>query len=524
MPTVKVNGNEVTVPAGTNMIQAAELAGVEIPHFCYHQDLSVAGNCRMCLVDVEAGGRGPDIACNMVARDGLAIRTDSDNVDTMRRSVLEFMLKNHPLDCPICDQSGECTLQDHYAGHGAEGSRLRDEKHHKPKRSTLSDKITLDAERCIACSRCVRFGDEITGTSDLRLFERTDHTEIGIFPGAPIAHEYQGNLVDICPVGALTSTEFRFQKRVWYLKSTDSICSGCATGCNIRVEHQSGEIFRFKPRRNPEVNSSWMCDSGRATWSASASFDRLLTASVGGARADFAAAAAEAASLLDGKKVAVVLGNGASNEANYAAALLAGRLGGKLFHLEGNEPGAAEGGDELLMDADKSPNRKGAALAADTAGGAAGGDALKAAISAGEVEVAVVLQDDAAARLEGLSLPVVYIGTWANSTSKGAEVVLPAAAHVEQDGSFVNRHGRVQRFRRAVFPAGDSLPAHRVIEQIAVAMGGSLLPATSSALFAAFAAAHPAMEGFNHRNLGSEGRTLHPDPSISNGDASASSK
>ena len=230
MPTVKVNDIEVEVPPGTNMIEAAAKAGVEIPHYCYHPHLSIAGNCRMCLVDVEAGGRGPDIACNMQARDGLHIRTDTERVRTMRKSVMEFLLVNHPLDCPICDQSGECRLQDYYMEHGQHDSRLADAKVGKGKRQDIGEHIVLDAERCVQCSRCVRFSDEVTGTGELRLFNRTNHTQIGVFPGTRLEHDYQGNLADICPVGALTNKDFRFKKRVWWLKETSSVCTGCATG------------------------------------------------------------------------------------------------------------------------------------------------------------------------------------------------------------------------------------------------------------------------------------------------------
>ena len=232
MALVKINDIEVEVPDGTNMIEAAKQVGVDIPHYCYHPHLSIAGNCRMCLVDVEAGGRGPDVACNMGARDGLAIRTDTEQVTQMRKSTMEFLLVNHPLDCPICDQAGECRLQDYYMDHGNYESRLSDPKVSKAKRQDIGEHIVLDAERCVACSRCVRFGDEVTGTGELRLFERGDHTNIGIFPGEKLSHQYQGNLADICPVGALTNKDFRFEKRVWYLREQDSLCNGCATVCN----------------------------------------------------------------------------------------------------------------------------------------------------------------------------------------------------------------------------------------------------------------------------------------------------
>ena len=510
MPIVKVDGIEVTVENGKNMIQAAAAAGVDIPHFCYHEDLSIAGNCRMCLVDVEAGGRGPDIACNMQARDGLEIRTNSDNVHKMRESVMEFLLKNHPLDCPVCDQSGECTLQDHYATHGNSGSRLLDAKNHAPKRQLLSDKIVLDAERCIACSRCVRFGDEITKTGDLRLFERTDHTEIGLFPGEALDHGYQGNLIDICPVGALTSREFRFQKRVWYLRQTPSVCAGCATGCNIVVEHQSGEVFRFKPRRNPEVNSSWMCDEGRETWNKSNDSSRILMAKVDGERSDFAAAATAAAELLTGKKVAIVLGTKGSNEGNRAMALLGAKLeGSRLFVMAGNDPSDTATSDNLLNVEDKNPNRYGATLVADASGGA--GADLKSALDAGDFDALIVLQDDAVGRMGGATAsapPVVFIGTYTNQTSAVARVVIPASAHIEFNGTFINNNGVVQRFRRALHPVGDSLPDYSAVDKVANALCGSVVGADGAEIFAGFAEASSALKGTSWSSLGSAGKQI----------------
>ena len=510
MPTVKVDGIEVTVENGTNMIQAAAAVGVDIPHFCYHEDLSIAGNCRMCLVDVEAGGRGPDIACNMQARDGLEIRTDSENVKNMRESVMEFLLKNHPLDCPVCDQSGECTLQDHYTSHGNNGSRLLDTKNHAPKRQPLSDKIVLDAERCIACSRCVRFGDEITKTGDLRLFERTDHTEIGLFPGEALDHGYQGNLIDICPVGALTSREFRFQKRVWYLRETPSVCIGCATGCNIIVEHESGEVFRFKPRRNPDVNSSWMCDEGRETWNDSNDFTRILMAKVDGKRSDFAAAATAAAELLSGKKVAIVLGTKGSNEGNRALALLGANLeGSKLFVMEGNDPSDTVTSDNMLKVEDKNPNRRGATLVAELSGGASTGVELKRALDAGEFEAMIVLQDDAVGRMGGATAPsVVFIGTHANQTSAAAQVIIPASAHIEFNGTFINNNGMVQRFRRALHPVGDSLPDYSAVDKVANALCGSVVGSDGAEIFAGIAEASPALKGTTWASLGGAGQQI----------------
>ncbi len=514
MPTVKIDGIEVEVPAGTNMIEAAAKVGVEIPHYCYHPHLTIAGNCRMCLVDVEAGGRGPDIACNMVARDGLAIRTDTPQVSQMRKSTMEFLLKNHPLDCPICDQSGECRLQDYYMDYGKYESRLTDAKVTKHKRMDIGDHLVLDAERCVACSRCVRFGDEITGTGELRLFNRTDHTEIGIFPGERITHDYQGNLADICPVGAITSKDFRFEKRVWYLKETDSVCTLCATGCNISVCHQEGQIFRYLPRRNDAVNKSWMCDHGRMGWEAVASLSRLLRARVDGRKADVIEAVKAAAAVMKdaGEGLAVVLGSKASNEANWALwKLVRDNLpGADIYRVAGNDPGSWEGADDLLIDADKNPNHAGVAALAEhdlEIGDAAD---LKNALADGSVKALVVLQDDVLGRL-GVALsgqPLVFVGTARNSTADAAAIVLPAAHPVEQDATWTNRSGRVQRARRALHPAGDSQPAWALLEQLGSVLGTAPGASMAAVAFKKLAADIPAFAGMTYKTLGSEGAPL----------------
>lgn len=515
MALIKINGVEVDVPDGTNMIEAAKTIGVEIPHYCYHPHLSVAGNCRMCLVDIEAGGRGPDIACNIGARDGLAIRTDTPQVIQMRKSVMEFLLANHPLDCPICDQSGECRLQDYYMDHGGYESRLVDPKVSKAKRQDIGEHIVLDGERCVACSRCVRFGDEVTGTGELRLFNRTDHTEIGIFPGERLSHQYQGNLADICPVGALTNKDFRFEKRVWYLRETGSLCNGCATGCNITVGHEQNEVFRYVPRRNDDVNKSWMCDSGRMSYKRIAGLDRILRANLDGAAKDLEVvtdALANALKAHSGAAVGVVLGASETNEANWALFQLV-RLnlsGARMFCVEGNDPDASNQADDLLVDADANPNTRGAGLVAahGTTGDAV---ALAAALDDGSLEALIVLSDDVLGRLGRTSTDLkvlAYLGSHTNATAAAATHLLPAAAHVEQDGSFINRGGRVQRLRRALFPAGDSKPAYQVLDTLAAALGHETGTTMGAGSFAQMAAEIADLSGMSYRSLGEHGQVL----------------
>ena len=238
MPKVTIDGVEVEVAAGTNVLEAAKQAGIEVPHYCYHPGLSIAGQCRLCMVDIDRVPR-PQISCNMTVADGMVVHTKTERVVETRRSVMEFHLINHPLDCPVCDQAGECWLQIYYMRHGLYDPRMADEKVHKPKALPLGPHVMLDAERCILCSRCVRFCDEITGTGELGIFHRGDHSEIGLFPGATLENKYSGNVIDICPVGALTDRDFRFQVRVWYLDSARSVCTGCARGCNVDVHQPS---------------------------------------------------------------------------------------------------------------------------------------------------------------------------------------------------------------------------------------------------------------------------------------------
>lgn len=513
MPKVKINDIEVDAPAGVNVIEAAKLAGVEIPHYCYHPHLSIAGNCRMCMVETDTP-RGPmlEIGCNMQVRDGLVVRTETEKVKAIRKSVQEFLLVNHPLDCPICDQSGECRLQDYYMEHGAYDSRSVEAKNSKPKRQDIGDKLMLDAERCIQCSRCVRFGDEVTHTGDLRIMNRTDHTVIGVFPGERITHHYQGNLADICPVGALTNKDFRFERRVWYLRETDNVCTGCATGCNVNVCHQDGQVFRATPRRNDDVNKSWMCDQGRDRYRDVAGLTRVMRATVDRKKVEPADAhKVLAAKIRAASKVGFVLGTQATNEANWALAELVRKNvpDASLYWVEGNDAGSIAESDELLLDGDKNPNTYGVQLLAGKLGNV--GD--EAALASAGLDLLVVLEDDVVTRLGPVDLPpIAYFGHRANPTLDRAIVVIPTAHAVEQDGSYTNKDGRVQRIRRAVSPMGDSVPAYAALDLLGAALGNAPGTALPAAAFNAMAKAIPRMAGLEFKNLGTGGRVVAPPP------------
>ena len=271
MVNIKVNGAQMEAEKGSLLIDKLLDENVHIPHFCYHQALGKDGNCRMCMVEIE-GQKRPQIACDTPIKDGMEIRTKGENIEKVRKDILELELINHPIDCPTCDQAGECKLQDYYMESGFYESRVNvDAKTNHAKRIDLGSSVMLDRERCVLCTRCTRFCSDITKTSELAVLGRSDHSYIGTFPGRPLDNPYAMNVVDLCPVGALTSKDFRFKQRVWFLESFDAICSGCSKGCNITVDHRKekykdDQIFRFRPRRNNEVNGFFMCDEGRVSY------------------------------------------------------------------------------------------------------------------------------------------------------------------------------------------------------------------------------------------------------------------
>jgi NADH-quinone oxidoreductase subunit G len=530
MPKLTIDGKEVEVPAGTNLIEAARRLGIEIPHYCYHPALSIAGQCRLCMVDIERTPR-PTIACNTPAADGMVVSTETERVKQSRRSMMEFHLINHPLDCPVCDQAGECWLQIYYMKHGLYDPRMTDEKVHKPKAVPLGPHVMLDAERCILCSRCVRFCDEITGTGELGIFNRGDHSEIGLFPGHDLANKYSGNVVDICPVGALTDREFRFQVRVWYLDTAKSICPGCARGCSIdvhvsrrRPHHNQGRrVARLKPRFHPDVNRWWMCDDGRYGFGFVDAPTRLAMPTRRGEGGPRDIAWEEAIGEVTGAlarhrphEIGVLASPRMSNEDLFAlkTLLAAAGIGRVAFAVPPAVPGDE---DEFLIKRDKNPNSRGAELIG--LGGDAG--ALLADARAGRLRCLWVFHHDllesawpaaetraALARLDTL----VWSGTNAGGTSELAHVVLPSAAWVEREGTFTNFEGRVQRFRTAVEPLGGARADWDVLGAVLAAVTREAIPQRAEQWFRRLAEAVPAFAGMTYRSIGDAGQ-LVADPS-----------
>jgi NADH-quinone oxidoreductase subunit G len=526
MPKLTIDGKEIEVPPGTNLIEAARLAGIEVPHYCYHPGLSVAGQCRLCMVDIEKAPK-PTIACNTQATDGMVVLTETDRVRETRQSMMEFHLINHPLDCPVCDQAGECFLQIYYMQHGLYDPRMVDEKVHKPKAVPLGRHVILDAERCILCSRCVRFCDEITGTGELGIFNRGDHSEIGLFPGTTLdGNTYAGNVVDICPVGALTDRDFRFQVRVWYLDTAKSICPGCARGCNIEVHvnrrrphHAQGRrVARLKPRFNEAVNRWWICDAGRYGFTSVDDVSRLARPmrSLGEAAQEVAwdEAVATLADLLlhRATELGVIASPTMANEDLFAVRRLCETRG--VTRLGFRVPPAVAGDqDDFLIRADKSPNTRGAELIGldgDVA-------AMLADARAGRIKVLWVFDHDLfgsawpGADVEGALAAVetlVFMGPNANRTSARAHLVLPSAAWVERDGTFTNFQGRVQRFRAAVEPLGEARPAWAVLGQVLTAVGVDPQASRAAHWFRMLATAVPAFGGLTYDSIGDGGQAI----------------
>jgi NADH-quinone oxidoreductase subunit G len=520
-----VDGIEVEVPAGTPIIAAAEQAGVFIPHFCYHPDLTPAGNCRICQVDVEGAPR-PMVSCMTPVKDGMVVRTDTERVKKAVQGDLEFLLLNHPVDCPICDQAGECSLQDFYMKVGLHQSRVPlVDKVRKRKVVALGPTIVLDSERCVMCSRCIRFSDEVSGTGQLGFFNRGAAMEIGTYRDRPLEDAYSGCYADVCPVGALTSAEFRFKSRVWFLQSTDSVCPECSTGCNIRIDHKQNTVYRFVPRRNPEVNKSWMCDQGRFSWKATMDGNRL-----DGARLRRQASAVGEATTLEQalERVAMEMGRvrrqggsaaglatpRASNEALFLfrklmlELLSAGRLDYRV------DPGCertAEREDQVLRRSDHNPNSRGAELIGVRLDGPRDGVAgiLKDAAE-GRVDLLYVLGPELLTRWPdkqalGDALKKVRFSVIHDFEEREEhalfDVVLPVAAFTEMDATIVNFEPRLQRVRRAVAPPGEALADYQLLAALIGRLQEAGVPDTASGVFALLAAELPVFQGLSYGQL-----------------------
>ncbi len=516
MPKCTIDGKQIEVPEGTNVLTAALGNGIHIQHFCWHADLSVDGNCRTCMVEIEKVPK-LQIACNTVVQEGMVVHSTSPKAREAQRSALEFLLVNHPIDCPVCDQAGECYLQDNYMRYGLYDAKVEVEDKIRKRKVVDLGPIMLDAERCVLCSRCIRFENEVTKTSGFQFRERGGHTQITTFDERPISHEYAGNLADVCPVGALLSHDFRFKMRVWFLEETESVCPGCSTGCNITIDHRDGEAQRLRPRRNPEVNKSWMCDPGRKLAKEIGGESRLsgarLRRAAGWEGVPVSAALDEVAARLKdaGSATAFMATPQGSNEDLFAFRTLAEAVGGRLdFRVGEPQDKVRVRLDPVLQRADRNPNTQGCL---DLGLGRSGVAAILDACRAGQVK-AFVLQGPellrSAEAAEALA-KVPFVAVMA--THEGPELdrvqaVLAAAMWAEVEGSFTNYARRVQRVRRAFAAPGSAVPRWELAVGLLHRLGKPLPASSARDMFAHLTQAVAAYAGLDYKVLGPFGRAL----------------
>ena len=548
---VKVDGREIEVPKttpdwqgkpqATTMLQACAHAGVDVPHYCYHHKLPVAGNCRMCLVEFgtpvmdpatkkpalnedgspkiarsvlpyEPGTPRGAIACATPISPGMELYPGSPATAQMREAVLESLLINHPLDCTICDQAGECKLQEYSVEHGQAASRFVETKVHKPKAVDLGPRIVLDDERCILCTRCIRFTKDIVNDDALGIINRGSYNTIAAAPGRQFDNNYTLNTVDLCPVGALTSKDFRFKMRVWFLKETKSVCPGCATGCNIIIGSRENVIQRLEPRENDAVNGPWMCDSGRLDYKWVGAINRLKEVLVGGKPSTWQTALSEIGSRLvtaPPGSVAIVGSARLSTEELFLLKQLAGKFDAVTDVVE--HLGEA---DQLLVHAEKAPNYSGAritGLAYTEAG--INLPRIRAGIESGLIKSLVVVGEDLVAAgfsldlLGRLSLLVVS-DIVATPTTSIAHYVLPGCAYAEKRGTFINAKGRVQKFMKAVEPPGAARPEWEFLHELVHQVTGGNGYSTIEGLFNLLARELPPLAGLEWSRLGDTGVTV----------------
>lgn len=497
---VQINGVWHEFPKGTRLIEACEQAGSYVPRYCYHKKLTSPGNCRMCLIEMGLPKMGPDrkpelgadgkpiinwmprpqISCAQDVSEGMGVRTDSPLAQECRKGVMEFLLINHPLDCPICDQAGECRLQEFSVEYGNAESRFLENKVKKPKNIELGPRVTLDDERCILCSRCIRFCQEIVHDDVLGFVDRGSHSVLTAHPGKRLENNYSLNTVDICPVGALTSSDFRFQMRVWFLKETKSFCASCATGCNTIIGTREDVIHRQTPRENNDVNSSWMCDYGRLNFGYLQSDRRLLQPEIlAGDKliaAEWSAAINHAAVQLkhfSGWEIAILASGRMTNEELWLTSQLARILGVDLIDIV---PRTGPG-DEILLSTDRNPNTNGARLLGVTSVPGARLHEIASGVASGRIKGLIALGENpidiglTPAQLKALPAFVV-MNILASEATPAATALLPSFGFAEKRGSMINGKGRLQRLNRAVRGPGQARDDWEILRDLIQACSG----------------------------------------------------
>ena len=553
MPTFTLDGKQIEFKPGQTIIQAAKDAGITIPHFCWHPAMSVAGNCRICLVEVEKLPKLV-IACATPAAENMVVHSMSEAAVHARNAVMEFLLINHPLDCPICDEAGECKLQDYAYKYSIGESRFEEEKNHKKKHIQLGPNVTFDQERCISCSRCIRYCEEIAGNPQLTFVQRGEKVTIETFPGKQLDNPYSMNVIEICPVGALTSTDFRFKTRVWEMSHTDSICHGCARGCNMNIWVRDNKIYRLTPRENMDVNTYWMCDYGRLETFKHINDEStrlnspLMRPPEGGilndeeynlVKCDWDDAIARVISELknyEADEIAFIASPFSTLEDNYVLKRFAKEITEEnnivyIPRIEGEDDG-------LLIKADKTPNSAGL----DLIGIRKIDKDFIGKILNKKFKLIYIINDtltrleDAEEMMKRIEMGIMHVSNLVPSSNK-ATVVFPSSTYAEVNGTIVNFRGRVQRLKPAVatleverligefsvsrwdrFGAQndkwtrgakfDARPVWKVITQMANAMGFEFNYDNTEDVFNDIAARIPEFSGMSYESIGSQGLSV----------------
>jgi NADH-quinone oxidoreductase subunit G len=505
--TLTIEGRQVSVPAGTSILEAAKTAGVLVPHYCYHPGLPVAGVCRMCLVEVE---KAPKLApaCATAVAEGQVVHVHTDKALEARKGVLEFLLLNHPLDCPICDQAGECELQDYTYREGRAEGRSKEPKRFNPVEDFGGDVLYV-TNRCILCTRCVRFMDDVAHEPVLNVSERGDRAVIGKFEGQDLTHPWAGNVIELCPVGALVSKDFLNKARAWELDRTPSICGGCSQGCNMIIETRDNQVVRQRPRPNDNVNQYFMCDHGRLTYRWLNRTDRVEAPLVRHdgrlMAADWDRAVHAAGHLLNGKRVFALVSPTLSNESLHLLSRLVERSDGAgAFRVEQGAEAPLAGVPDLALRADRAPNGRGAELFGFTRT-----DTPLDGMQSGDVLIIADddLRDIDASALEKASA-VIVIGTTLPEVARDAAIVLPTTNMAEEEGTFTNLRGRVQRYMQAKAPPGMARPAWWAAADLLTVLGEGAGYFLAGEVFAALAAARPEFAGMSYETLGLKGQLL----------------
>lgn len=489
MAKITIEGIEVEVQDGINVIEAAKAADVHVPHFCYHPSLTVVGQCRMCLVEVE-GMPKLQAGCATPVRDGMKINVYNEKVDKARKGQMEFLLINHPLDCPICDKAGECPLQDYSFNYGSVNSRYGEFKRTYPgmDRTPIGPHVVQNMNRCIHCTRCIRFTAEVTNTNELAFFKRGASTEVGVFPDMPLDNWMSACVTDLCPTGALTTREFRFESRVWNLDSAESVCNGCDIGCNLFVGHRNGQIFRYRPRVNPDVNDHWLCDYGRFSYERYET-DRVVVPKVRtdeeylGISTWIEATEAIAKAAENASSAAMIVSATMTNEDATEAKALATQLNASIgLMVDSIGPMRMKSRTEWLEGKQAAPNFRGVSAITGTG-------AIETWMTQGaNVDLLYICDADFSERakdpavianLRKAKFLVVHSWDANHPLNEVADVLLPANIPAEKSGTWTNMQGREQQITQAFPPKGQAVTDLEALRRVAKALKS--LPALAGA-------------------------------------------